>query len=106
MQFARPLLIGLSLLAFAGAPFAADRDKDKSAASGGSAGVAKKEPFAKLDKDGDGFLGRSEAAADADARSKFGQLDADKDQKLSRQEYEAWGSAAAGASGNSEQKRK
>lgn len=94
MKLARPVLIGFSLLAFAGAPLHAAGDKDKAAA-------AKKESFAKLDKDGDGFIGRIEAAADADAKSKFERLDADKDQKLSREEYEAWGRAAAGGSGTS-----
>jgi hypothetical protein len=101
MKLARPLLIGFSLVAFAGAPLHAAGDKDKAAAGGASAGAAKKESFSKLDKDGDGFVGRVEAAADADAKSKFEQLDANKDQKLSRQEYEAWGRAAAGGSGTS-----
>lgn len=102
MKLATPLLIGFSLLAFAGAPLHAAGDKDQAAAAGGaSTAAAKKEAFSKLDKDGDGFVGRIEAAADADAKSKFEQLDADQDQKLSRAEYEAWGRAAAGGSGTS-----
>ncbi|MGQ0750302.1 MAG: hypothetical protein ACT4PS_07195 [Betaproteobacteria bacterium] len=56
---------------------------------------------AKLDTDGDGFVGRIEAAADADAKSKFERLDQNADEKLSRQEYEAWGSVARGKPGQS-----
>jgi hypothetical protein len=69
----------------------------------GDAPIAKKQPFEKLDKDKDGFLGHSEAAADRDAASRFDELDTNGDEKVSRAEYDAWqtsgSSSAAGASG-------
>jgi sporulation protein YlmC with PRC-barrel domain len=116
MKFAKPLLISFSLLAFAGAsayanegakendasqakPSMSQSSKSSSASAGASAsGAAKKEDFSRLDKDGDGMINRMEAAADADAKSRFEKLDSNKDEKLSQQEYQAWGSAAAGAS--------
>ena len=86
MKHGKTLLVAFSLLAFAGAPAYANE-----------AG-AKKEPFTKLDKDGDGALSRAEAAADVDAKSRFERLDTNRDQKLSMAEYQAWASAGqAGA---------
>ena len=52
-----------------------------------SAPSAKHESFSRLDTDNDGFIGRIEAAADADAKSNFEKLDKNKDSKLSRSEY-------------------
>ncbi len=85
MKTGKTLLISFSLLALAGAPAYANE------------ATANKEPFNKLDKDSDGMLGRAEAAADADAKSRFERLDTSGDQKLSREEYQAWSSASAGA---------
>ena len=118
MKLAKPMLISFALLAFASASaYAAGDAKEKSAsqasseksasqASSGGSSAAQKDKFSKLDMDGDGFVGRSEAAADEDAKSRFEKLDANKDQKLSQQEYQAWGSAAAGASGTQSQPQK
>lgn len=112
MKLVKPLLVSFSLLAFAGAAYANEGAKEKSASEtkpsmsgsastgGSSGGAAKKDDFAKLDNDGDGFVGHIEAAADPDAKSRFHELDKNQDRKLSRREYDAWKSAAAGASGS------
>lgn len=115
MTMATPILIGFSLLAVAGASaYAGEAARDKSAsqaspaAAGASEPQAKKQPFAKLDTDKDGYLGHIEAAADRDAASRFDQLDTDGDEKVSRAEYDAWdrsgakgaASGAAGATSN------
>jgi hypothetical protein len=93
---------------------AGDESKqDKQGAAGASAPQPKKQPFAKLDTDGDGILGHAEAAADKDAASRFHEIDTDDDQKVSKAEYEAWnpggGAAAtggtAGATGGGEPKK-
>ena len=62
------------------------------------AGVARAQPhdFASLDRNGDGYLTRLEAAADPEIAKRFAQFDADKDRRLSQAEYRA-------ARGDSEQ---
>ena len=77
MKTGKTLLAGFSLLALGGAPAYADDL------------VKNQEAFDKLDKDSDGILGRIEAASDSDAGSRFEQLDANNDQKLTRAEYDA-----------------
>jgi hypothetical protein len=57
---------------------------------GSSASRSNAESFAALDTNDDGMLGRIEAAADPDAKSRFDRLDTNDDQKLSRTEYQAW----------------
>ena len=100
MKLVKPVVLSFSLLAFASA--AAYANEGAKASSGGSSAAggstASKQDFSKLDKDGDGFIGRTEAAADADAKSRFEKLDENRDQKLSRQEYQATAGASAGAS--------
>jgi hypothetical protein len=64
-------------------------DSASTGASGSPAARGKHEPFSSLDKDDDGFIGRMEATADADAKSRFEALDKDDDEKLSRSEYDA-----------------
>jgi Ca2+-binding EF-hand superfamily protein len=75
MKFASTLLIGASAMALAmGSAFAAD--------------TAKNDPgFNKLDKNGDGYLSRSEAAANPELAKQFKQADRNGDGKLSRAEY-------------------
>ena len=74
MKFAKPLVIGASALALAvGYAFA-----DKPVNDPG---------FNALDKNNDGYLTRSEAAANPDLAKKFKQADKNGDGKLSRTEY-------------------
>ena len=94
------ILVAAALAAFsAGAMGAGDEStQSKQGAAGTNAPQPKKQPFEKLDNDGDGFLGHTEAAADRDAASRFHELDTDADKKVSRAEYDAWnpgGDAAA-----------
>ena len=55
----------------------------------GAAARAQPHDFASLDRNGDGYLTRIEAAADADIAKRFSQFDADKDRRLSETEYGA-----------------
>jgi osmotically-inducible protein OsmY len=43
--------------------------------------------FGELDRNGDGYLSRVEAAADPEIAKRFAQFDADKDRRLSQAEY-------------------
>lgn len=100
MKLVNPVVLSFSLLAFASAAAYANEGAKASSGSSATGGsTANKQDFSKLDKDGDGFIGRTEAAADADAKSRFEKLDGNSDQKLSRQEYQGSGAASAGASG-------
>lgn len=56
--------------------------------------------FEALDKNGDGYISKSEAKKDRVANKHWKQFDADKDGKLSRSEYDA-GAAGAGSTGTS-----
>ena len=101
------ILVAAALAAFAGSVVAGgEATQDKQGAAGASAPQPKKQPFSKLDTDGDGFLGHSETAADRDAASRFHEIDANKYQKLSRAEYEAWNPGDAAATGGTSGKQK
>jgi sporulation protein YlmC with PRC-barrel domain len=102
MKIARPLVVSFSLLAFASASaYAAGETQKQSGASAGTSsptgGSMGKKDFSKLDTDGDGSLSAAEAAADADSKADFKKMDQNGDQKISRSEYQAQGSASAGA---------
>ena len=94
-----------SVLAFGAASVhATDTQKQQQKSSAGvPEPVATKQPFEKLDTDRDGFLNHTEAAGDRDAASRFHELDRNRDEKVSRAEYDAWqkaaSSSAAGGSG-------
>ena len=45
--------------------------------------------FGELDRNGDGYLSRTEAAADPEIAKRFAQFDTDKDRRLSQAEYVA-----------------
>ena len=51
--------------------------------------LAQRADFAALDKDGDGYLNRIEAAADPEIARRFTQFDADRDRRLSAAEHGA-----------------
>jgi Ca2+-binding EF-hand superfamily protein len=81
MTPARTIIIGASAFALAmGSAFAAD-NKAKSAKTDNDPG------FTKLDKDHDGYLSRTEAAANPQLAKRFKEADKDGDGKLSRKEY-------------------
>lgn len=86
----KPLVLSFSLLAFAGASAFADEKKQsqQSQPQQSQAKSGQQKSFSELDRDNDGSLSRMEAAADADAKSRFEQLDQNRDQKLSRSEYQ------------------
>ena len=95
----KALAIGVSFAALAGMSACGMLGEDRDAAAGGSTPTPQKESFSTLDKDNDGMVSRTEAAADADAASRFEKLDANKDERLSRSEYEGRGSAAGSSRG-------
>jgi hypothetical protein len=51
--------------------------------------LAQPAQFASLDRNGDGYLTRIEAATDPEIAKRFAQFDADKDRRLSQEEYRA-----------------
>jgi len=78
MKLANTLLFGAALAFAFGTAYAADHE----------AKAKDKEPgFNALDKDRDGYVSKSEAAADADLAKNFARADKDKDGKISRTEY-------------------
>lgn len=105
MTIIKPLLISFSLLAFSSASALANeeakRQPSASGASSPSGTSAEVKSFAELDTNNDGSLGRMEAAADADAKSRFEKLDRNRDQKLSRSEYESAQQQSSSAKGQS-----
>ena len=74
MQFAKVMVIGASALALSIGTAFADRPKNDPG-------------FNKLDKNNDGYLSRSEAAANPTLAKKFKEADKNGDGKLSRTEY-------------------
>jgi hyperosmotically inducible protein len=52
-----------------------------------AAAFAQRPNFAALDRNGDGYLTRTEAAADAEIAKRFAQFDTDGDRRLSQAEY-------------------
>lgn len=82
----------------------AGKGKQGSAAGGSSAPTTNK-TFAELDKDNDGALSQMEVAADGNAKSNFERLDKNKDQKLSRDEWQSGEAAAGGSSSSAKQKQ-
>ena len=55
----------------------------------GAAARAQPQDFASLDRNGDGYLTRIEAAADPEIAKRFAQFDGDKDRRLSETEFRA-----------------
>jgi len=110
MTFIRPLLVGFSLLALAGAAIAADEAKNKGETKA-AAGATKERTFASLDTNKDGSIQRAEIAAHADLAAKFKGADKNSDGKLSRSEYDAMakaegGAAAGGSTGMKKEEKK
>jgi sporulation protein YlmC with PRC-barrel domain len=107
--------LSFSLLAFAGAAYAQQSQQQQSQQSNqqqqsNQEQQPPRQSFRQLDKDGDGFLGMAEAAADTNATSRFRELDRNGDYKLSQQEYQSGQqgsqSASSGASGKSQKQDK
>jgi hypothetical protein len=121
MTFIKPLVVSFSLLAFAGAAYAADDAKNKAdtkasapstmkSDSKAAAGATKERTFASLDTNKDGSIQRAEIAAHADLAAKFKDADKNTDGKLSRSEYDAMAKAsgsgaAAGGTMKKEEKK-
>lgn len=84
--------------AVAGGSRVGDGGEGTKATTGSSAtGTVSRKTFSEVDRDNDGFISMTEAAADADAKQNFKSLDKNYDYKLSRSEWEAGQAPAAGA---------
>ena len=67
-------------------------------ASGSGSGPTAGRDFSKLDTDNDGYLGLMEAAADQNAKQHFNKLDSNRDNRISRSEWEAASSSTGSSS--------
>ena len=92
--------------AVAGGSQVGDGGEGTKATTGSSAtGSVSRKTFSEVDRDNDGFISMTEAAADADAKQNFKSLDKNNDYKLSRSEWEAGQAPAAGGPTSDIEKR-
>jgi hypothetical protein len=88
MKFLQSAALGLGALALVlGTATAADKDTQKDKTNISNATRSEDSGFAKLDKDKDGYITKSEAAADAALSKDFAKWDLNNDGKLNRVEY-------------------
>ena len=90
MRLIQSAVLGIAAFALAaGSALAADADKttDKNKTNISNATRSEDSTFAKLDKDRDGYITKSEAAADKGLAKDFDKFDLNHDGKLNRAEY-------------------
>lgn len=80
--------LGGSAAVQAQAPARPDAPMSAPAVQGSAGGAAADAAFKRIDKDGDGKLSRSEAAADRALAERFDAIDTDGDGSISQAEYE------------------
>jgi Ca2+-binding EF-hand superfamily protein len=81
-------LVGAAALALATSAFAGgDQASEKNKSNVSNATRSEDSGFAKLDKDRDGYISKTEAAADKKLSQDFGKFDLNHDGKLNRAEY-------------------
>ena len=88
MKFLQSAALGLGALALVlGSAMAADKDAAKTKTNVSNATRSEDSGFAKLDKNKDGYISKSEAAADSSLSKDFAKWDLNNDGKLNRMEY-------------------
>ena len=84
MQVRQGILVTVAGLVFASAAMAQSQSAPHASTTAAATSVA---AFKDLDKNSDGYINRTEAAASTGLVAMFGDLDSNKDGKLSSQEY-------------------
>jgi len=88
MNVAKLAVLGASALALAvGSAWAADKDTKHEKSTVGNATRSDDSGFAKLDKNKDGYISKSEAKGDPELSKNFSKWDLNNDGKINRAEY-------------------
>ena len=80
-------LLGAAAFALAASAFGGDQASDKTKSNVSNATRSEDSGFARLDKDRDGYISKSEAASDKKLSQDFSRFDKNHDGKLNRAEY-------------------
>lgn len=87
MKFAKPVVLGFAAFALAAGSAWAAPDKSKDTSTVGNVTRSDDSGFAKLDKNKDGYISKTESLGEATLGKDFGKWDMNNDGKINRAEY-------------------